>query len=28
MTELLQTAYFDVVAGKNPAYIHHLTYIN
>jgi len=28
MTERLQSAYFDVVAGKNPAYIHHLTYIN
>ena len=28
MTEKLQTAYFDVVAGKNPDYIQHLTYIN
>jgi len=28
MTEKLQAAYFDVVAGKNPAYIQHLTYIN
>lgn len=28
ITEKLQTAYFDVVAGKNPAYIQHLTYIN
>ncbi|MDQ7083522.1 MAG: branched-chain amino acid transaminase [Sulfurovum sp.] len=28
MTEQLQTAYFDVVAGKNPAYVQHLTYIN
>jgi len=28
MTEKLQTAYFDVVAGKNPKYIQHLTYIN
>lgn len=28
MTEKLQSAYFDVVAGKNPAYIQHLTYIN
>ena len=28
MTEKLQTAYFDVVAGKNPDYIQYLTYIN
>lgn len=28
MTEKLQAAYFDVVAGKNPKYIQHLTYIN
>jgi len=28
ITEKLQTAYFDVVAGKNPDYIKHLTYIN
>jgi len=28
ITEKLQTAYFDAVAGKNPDYIHHLTYIN
>ena len=28
MTEKLQTAYFDVVAGKNPDYVKHLTYIN
>ncbi len=28
VTEKLQTAYFDVVAGKNPDYIKHLTYIN
>jgi len=28
MTKRLQAAYFDVVAGKNPAYIQHLTYIN
>jgi len=28
MTEKLQTAYFDVVAGKNPDYIKYLTYIN
>ncbi|HIM94330.1 MAG TPA: branched-chain amino acid transaminase [Campylobacterales bacterium] len=28
ITEKLQSAYFDVVAGKNPAYIQHLTYIN
>ena len=28
MTEKLQAAYFDVVAGKNPDYIQHLTYIN
>ncbi len=28
ITEKLQTAYFDVVAGKNPAYVQHLTYIN
>ena len=28
ITEKLQTAYFDVVAGKNPKYIQHLTYIN
>jgi len=27
ITEKLQTAYFDVVAGKNPDYIQHLTYI-
>jgi branched-chain amino acid aminotransferase len=28
ITEKLQAAYFDVVEGKNPAYIQHLTYIN
>ncbi len=28
ITEKLQTAYFDVVAGKNEKYIKHLTYIN
>jgi branched-chain amino acid aminotransferase len=28
ITEKLQTAYFDVVAGKNPDYIQYLTYIN
>jgi len=28
ITEKLQTAYFDAVAGKNPDYIKHLTYIN
>jgi len=28
ITEKLQSAYFDVVAGKNPDYIKHLTYIN
>ena len=28
LTEKLQSAYFDVVAGKNPDYIQHLTYIN
>ena len=28
ITERLQSAYFDVVAGKNPDYIQHLTYIN
>ncbi|MEA2018336.1 MAG: branched-chain amino acid transaminase [Campylobacterota bacterium] len=28
MTKKLQQAYFDVVAGKNPKYIKHLTYIN
>ncbi len=28
ITERLQSAYFDVVAGKNEKYIHHLTYIN
>jgi len=28
MTEALQNAYFDLVAGKNPKYAHHLTYIN
>lgn len=28
MTEKLQSAYFDAVAGKNPNYIKHLTYIN
>ena len=28
ITEKLQTAYFDVVSGKNPDYIQHLTYIN
>jgi branched-chain amino acid aminotransferase len=28
MTEKLQSAYFDVVMGKNPDYIKHLTYIN
>ncbi len=28
ITEKLQSAYFDVVTGKNPDYIQHLTYIN
>ncbi len=28
ITEKLQTAYFDVVAGKNPDYVKYLTYIN
>jgi len=28
ITQKLQSAYFDVVAGKNPNYIQHLTYIN
>ena len=28
ITEKLQTAYSDVVAGKNPDYVKHLTYIN
>ena len=28
MTEKLQSAYFDVVSGKNEKYIKHLTYIN
>jgi len=28
MTEKLQSAYFDAVAGKDPKYIKHLTYIN
>jgi len=28
MTEKLQSAYFDVVTGKNPDYIKYLTYIN
>ncbi len=28
ITEKLQSAYFDVVAGKNPDYIKYLTYIN
>jgi len=28
ITQKLQSAYFDVVAGKNPDYIQHLTYIN
>lgn len=28
ITEVLQSAYFDVVAGKNPKYIKDLTYIN
>ena len=28
ITEKLQTAYFDAVAGKNPDYIQYLTYIN
>ena len=28
ITEALQTAYFDVVAGKNPKYLKDLTYIN
>ncbi len=28
ITEKLQSAYFAVVAGKNPDYIQHLTYIN
>ena len=28
ITEKLQSAYFDVVSGKNPDYIQHLTYIN
>ena len=28
ITEKLQAAYFDVVAGKNDKYINDLTYIN
>jgi branched-chain amino acid aminotransferase len=28
MTKRLQSAYFDVVSGKNPNYTQHLTYIN
>ena len=28
VTEKLQTAYFDVVTGKNPKYTKYLTYIN
>jgi branched-chain amino acid aminotransferase len=28
MTEKLQAAYFDAVAGRNPKYIKHLTYVN
>ena len=28
ITERLQSAYFDVVGGKNEKYLHHLTYIN
>ena len=28
ITEKIQSAYFDVVAGKNPKYIKDLTYIN
>ena len=28
MTKALQDAYFDLVAGKNEKYLHHLTYIN
>ena len=28
ITEKIQTAYFDVVAGKNEKYLKHLTYIN
>lgn len=28
ITEKIQAAYFDAVAGKNPKYIKHLTYIN
>ena len=28
ITEKIQTAYFDVVSGKNPKYIKHLTYVN
>jgi len=28
ITEKLQTAYFDVVAGKNEKYLKDLTYIN
>ncbi|MDD2905717.1 MAG: branched-chain amino acid transaminase [Sulfurimonas sp.] len=28
MTEKLQSAYFDIVFGRNPAYEHYLTYVN
>jgi len=28
ITEKLQSAYFDAVAGRNPKYIKHLTYVN
>ena len=28
ITEKIQTAYFDIVSGKNPKYIKHLTYVN
>lgn len=28
MTEKIQSAYFDIVYGRNPEYDHYLTYIN
>jgi branched-chain amino acid aminotransferase len=28
MTEKIQSAYFDIVFGRNPAYEHYLTYVN
>ena len=28
ITEKIQSAYFDVVAGKNEKYVKHLTYVN